>query len=186
MTLTIEEKENKLMIYWEKVIKDYKMNPTIKNETMNKCLNELKNPEIPGELLKIWLSIFIKTIKNREISEEIKKLIIAKFFETNWLDPNSVQINFLLEVKQFLTEIINFDNNYVILSLKYILENLIPFELKFEKKEDLKDYKNLTYSWKGRKFEDFEEIEKLVDGLVDECRDYLVMSGELRIEIRVF
>lgn len=186
MTLTIEQKTGKILSYWEKVISNTNPSTFHQDETFKKCLNELKNPQIPEEILTIWLKIFLKSIKNPKIPENIKNHIIKQIYTTNWFIPNSVQNKILKNLFFFFQNIILINNNFIILTIKNALDNLVSYDLKFSKKEEMKNYKDFSYIWKDGFFKSFGEIEKIVDDIVDDCRDLLVLSNDLMVEIKVF
>lgn len=186
MALTIQEKSEKIFLYWGKVINNININTLHLDETFKKCLNELNNLEIPKEILTIWIKIFLNTIKNPKIDQRLKNEIIKKIYDTNWYIPNSVQNEILPELNFFLKTIMLINNNFIILTIRNVFQNLVPYDLKFSKKEELKNYKNFSYIWKDGFYKNFLEIETIIDNIVDDCRDRLIISNELMIEIKVF
>ena len=66
MELSYSEKENRIRQFWQEILGNCITNH-IETDKFKKCLLELSNPNVAGDILQIWIKIFRDTLDSPQI-----------------------------------------------------------------------------------------------------------------------
>lgn len=161
---SIDKKEEKLGQHWLLCLTKASACQQITPE-LTLILNEIMNPKIPVEILKIWMKLISQSLTGTLISPILKSSILNSLLKNQLFGQYGTPQNDCLDqLAELWKGVITINRNYLPIVLQFIFKNILSNEE--ENKflfENFKNFEDIPFKIFGKEFEKFSQMESFLD-----------------------
>ena len=162
--MTLKQKNEKLKAHWLKTVMDASEKQCLTNE-FTLILNEITNPKIPSEILRIWMTLMAESLSSPTLATMLRSSILATLLKNpHFSQKDSPQSSCLDILANLWKNVIRISRLDLSLACQFIFKNILSSEtennLLFEK---FKNFEDIGYKIWNQEFATFNQMENFLD-----------------------
>lgn len=159
-SIPIEKKAERLRAHWLKVVGDASAKGLVTQE-LTMVLNELENPKIPVDILRIWIQLTAESAASPAVPPLIKSALLGSYLRNQlFLEAGTPQHESLEALLEFWKSVVLANRSNLQVAVQFAFKNLLTNEgNRAAQIERLNAVEELRFNIWGREFSSFAEME---------------------------
>lgn len=159
-TITIEKKAERLRSHWARVGAEASAKGCVTQE-LTLVLNELENPKIPADILRVWMQLTAESVSSPAVSPTVKSAVLGSYLKNQlFIEPGTPQNDSLDGLLEFWKSVVLANRSNVQVAIQFAFKNLLVCEgTRATQIERLEAAEELRLDLWGHSFDGFAQAE---------------------------